>query len=326
MRVLITGITGFVGGHLAEHLFAHGGYTLAGFGRTPVWPKELRYLYGTVPLFAAELSDVATLEKTLGQFQPDAIVHLAGYANTGKSFQEPSVCWNANLQGTMNLYGAVQRSGARPRIIFASTGLVYGDPDPGRITLDETAPLKPASPYATSKAAADLLSYQVTRSAGMDVIRMRLFNQIGPRQAADYAVANFARQIASIEAGTQAPILETGDLSGVRDITDVRDMVVALRLVLEKGETGEAYNVGRGEVWKIADLLAELVSLSDASVEVRSRNEPGRGADTAVSRADTAKLLAATGWKPQIESERTLADILNYWRMIAASGGCKPAE
>jgi len=315
MRVLITGITGFVGGHLAEHLFAHGGYTLAGFGRTPVWPKELDPLSSSVPLFAAELSDVASMERTLAEFQPNAIVHLAGYANTGKSFQEPSACWAANLQGTMNLYEAVQRSGARPRILFASTGLVYGDPEPGRITLDETAPLKPASPYATSKAAADLLSYQMTRSAGMDVVRVRLFNQIGPRQAADYAVANFARQIAAIEAGKQAPILETGDLSGLRDITDVRDMVVALRMVLEKGESGEAYNVGRGEVWKIADLLAELVSLSNVSVEVRSKIEPGRGADTAVSRADTKKLIAATGWKPQLESKRTLTDILNYWQM-----------
>jgi len=315
MRVLITGITGFVGGHLAEHLFAHGGYTLAGFGRTPVWPKELDPLSSSVPLFAAELSDVASMERSLAEFQPNAIVHLAGYANTGKSFQEPSACWAANLQGTMNLYEAVQRSGARPRILFASTGLVYGDPEPGRIALDETAPLKPASPYATSKAAADLLSYQMTRSAGMDVIRVRLFNQIGPRQTADYAVANFARQIAAIEAGKQAPILETGDLSGLRDITDVRDMVVALRMVLEKGESGEAYNVGRGEVWKIADLVAELVSLSNVSVEVRSKIEPGRGADTAVSRADTKKLIAATGWKPQLESKRTLTDILNYWRM-----------
>lgn len=316
MRVLITGITGFVGGHLAEHLLERGGYVLAGFGRTPVWPDELKHLADPVELFTAELSDKNSLAQAIGQFRPDWIFHLAGYANTGKSFQEPAQCWEANLQGTINLYDAVVQAGIKPRILFVSTGLIYGDPEPGRERLDESAPLKPASPYATSKAAADLLSYQMTRSAGLDIVRVRLFNQIGPRQAADYAVANFARQIAAIEAGRQPPVLETGDLSGKRDLTDVRDMVAALRLVLEKGKTGEAYNLGRGEVWKIADVLAELVSLSNVRVEVKSKVEPGRGADTAVSRADTGKLFATTGWQPQLDSKRTLTDILNYWRGI----------
>jgi GDP-4-dehydro-6-deoxy-D-mannose reductase len=314
MKVLITGITGFVGGHLAEHLVAHGGHTLAGFGRTLVWPSDLASLSQVCQLFTADLADSSSMAVAIASFKPDWIIHLAGYANTGKSFKEPSACWEANLQGTMNLYAAVLEAGLRPRILFASTGLVYGDPDLGRIQLDELAPLKPASPYATSKAAADLYSYQMTRSAGMDVVRIRLFNQIGPRQAPDYAVANFARQIAAIEAGKQHPILETGDLSGLRDLTDVRDMVVALRMVLEKGNTGEVYNAGRGEVWRIADVLEELISLSTAKVEVRSKTEPGRGADTAVSRADISKLHALTGWRPRIESRRTLTDILNYWR------------
>jgi GDP-4-dehydro-6-deoxy-D-mannose reductase len=316
MNVLITGITGFVGGHLAEHLAAQEGYALAGFGRNPAWPGDPSTAAALGRLYSADLADTDSMAHAIGEFRPDWIIHLAGYANTGKSFKEPAVCWEANLRGTMNLYEAVLRTGGRPRILFASTGLVYGDPEPGRHALDESSPLKPASPYATSKAAADLLSYQMTRSAGLDILRVRLFNQIGPRQASDYAVANFARQIAAIEAGRQDPVLETGDLSGLRDLTDVRDMVVALRLLLEHGKSGEAYNVGRGEVWKIADVLAELVSLSNARVEVRSKVEPGRGGDTAVSRADIGKLHALTGWQPKLDSKQTLTDILNYWRAV----------
>src|SRR5439155_26912686 len=151
----------------------------------------------------------------------------AGYANTGGSFRDPDRAWSENLTATRTLYDAVSRSGLRPRILFVSTGLIYGEPDRPDGACDERTTLKPASPYAASKAAADIVSYQYTRSHGLDIVRVRLFNQIGPRQPADYAVANFARQIAAAEAGRQEPVIETGDLSARRDITDVRDMVAS---------------------------------------------------------------------------------------------------
>ncbi len=316
MKVLITGITGFVGGHLAERL-AGEGHALAGVGRSADWPAPLAPLAGTAELHTADLLDGPRVEDVVKRVRPDWLVHLAGYANTGGSFREPGACWRDNLDATRSLYDAVVRSGVRPRILYISTGLIYGEPDePGR-GCDERTTLKPASPYAASKAAADILSYQYSRSPGLDIVRVRLFNQIGPRQSADYAVANFARQIAAIEMREQEPVLETGDLSAHRDITDVRDMVAAFPLLLEKGMPGEAYNAGRGETFRIQDILDRLLALSKATIEVRQKVEPGRKADTTITRADTSKLRAATGWAPHIALDQTLADILADWRQQA---------
>jgi GDP-4-dehydro-6-deoxy-D-mannose reductase len=204
-------------------------------------------------------------------------------------------------------------------MLFVSTGLIYGEPDRPEEPCDEFTTLKPASPYAASKAAADLVSYQYSRSHGLDIVRVRLFNQIGPRQSADFAVPNFARQIAAAEASKQPPVVQTGDLSAKRDITDVRDIVAAFPLLLEKGISGEAYNAARGDSYRIQDLLDRLVSMSRIPITVNQKIEPGRKADTAVTRADVRKLRAATGWQPRIPLDRSLADILDYWRGVARS-------
>lgn len=314
MRVLITGITGFVGGHLAELLLAEGGHVVCGLARHDDWPAGLRHLHGQVELITGDVLDGAVMAEAINRVRPEWVFHLAGYANTGRSFKEPDACWQLNLDGTRRVLDAVAASALRPRVLFASTGLVYGDPDPGRDVIDEFTTLKPASPYAASKVAADLLAYQLHRSAGVDVVRVRLFNQIGPRQSADYAVPNFARQIAAIERGEQPPVLQTGDLSGFRDLTDVRDMTAALRLVIEKGERGAVYNAGSGRVYRMADVLARLVALAHVPVEVRSKVESGRVGDTTVSRADPRKLVTATGWQPRFTLEQTLTDVLEGWR------------
>ncbi len=317
MRILITGITGFVGGHLVEHLAEMGGHTLAGVSRRSEWPTALAHLAPHAKLVAADLRDAARLETVIREFGPDWVFHLAGYANTGGSFRDPERAWTENLTATRSLYDSIASSGLKPRVLFVSTGLIYGEPDRPNMPCDEATTLKPASPYAASKAAADLVSYQYTRSAGLDIVRVRLFNQIGARQGADFAIANFARQIAAAEAGQQPPVLETGDLSAYRDITDVRDIVAAFRLLLEKGSRGEAYNAARGESFCIQNVLDRLVSLSRVRLRVNQRLEPGRKADTAVTRADVRKLHAATGWQPLIPLDRSLADVLDYWRSIS---------
>ncbi len=319
MRVLITGITGFVGGHLTDRLAAEGGHTIAGLSRRAVWPAGLKHLAPVAELHDADLHDEARLVQILTEVRPDWIFHLAGYAKTGESFRESDACWRANLDGTRSLYSAVERSGLRPRILFASSGLVYGEPDSGRMDIDESAALKPASPYAASKAAADLLSYQVARNPGLDVVRIRLFNQIGPRQSSDYAIANFARQIAAIEVGRQEPVLETGDLSAYRDLTDVRDMTAALRAVIEFGDTADVFNAGRGEVWRMDEVLTRLVGFARVKPEIRSTAQPGRTVDTSISRADPGKLRRKTGWLPQFALDDTLGAILDDWRQQTGS-------
>ena len=318
MRVLITGVTGFVGGHLAERLLAEGGHTLAGVSRRAVWPVDLGHLASRVSLEPLDLLDGAAVEAHLSAVRPDCIFHLAGYANTGKSFHEPDLCWADNLTATRSLYDAIVRLKLSPRIVYISSGLIYGEPDEPDQACNERTTLKPASPYAASKAAADLVSYQYSRTAGLDIMRVRLFNQVGPRQSADYAIANFARQIAAAEAGRQAPVLTTGDLSAQRDMTDVRDMAAALVALAAKGVRGEAYNAGRGQTYRIQDLLDRLIRLARITFEVRANIDPGRKADTSVTKADTSKLHQATGWTPQLTIDQTLADTLDHWRLVAA--------
>jgi GDP-4-dehydro-6-deoxy-D-mannose reductase len=320
MRILITGITGFVGGHLVDHLVATGGHTLFGVSREAQWPAQLAHLTPHAALYSADLKDPASAEQVVRETRPEWIVHLAGYANTGGSFRDPDRAWADNLTATRTLYDVIALSGLRPRTLFVSTGLIYGEPDRPDGACDEFTTLKPASPYAASKAAADLVSYQYTRSAGLDIVRVRLFNQIGPRQSADFAVPNFARQIAAAEAGRQPPVIETGDLSAKRDITDVRDIVASFPLLLERGVRGEAYNAARGDSYRMQDLLERLVSMARVPVRVNQKIEPGRKADTAVTVADVRKLRAATGWQPRIPLDRSLADVLDYWRAVAKGG------
>lgn len=317
MRILITGITGFVGGHLVEALSAAGGHTLFGVSRSAAWPHALQHLADKAELHSAELTDGPAVEDLVRRTRPEWVFHLAGYANTGGSFREPDKCWAANLTATRSLYDAIARVDLRPRVLFVSTGLIYGEPDNPAGGCTERTTFKPASPYAASKAAADIMSYQYTRSPGLDIVRVRLFNQIGPRQSADYAVPNFARQIAAAEGGRQEPVIETGDLSAMRDITDIRDVVASFPLLLARGVSGDAYNAGRGQSFRIQDLLDRLLKLATVPVEVRQKVEVGRKADTTATKADTRKLHAATGWKPRIPLETTLLDVLNDWRQQA---------
>jgi GDP-4-dehydro-6-deoxy-D-mannose reductase len=197
--------------------------------------------------------------------------------------------------------------------------MVYGSVDDPERPCDESAPLRPVSPYAASKAAADLLSYQVTHHPGLDVIRVRPFNHVGPRQSPDYAVGHFARQLARIERGLAPPRLETGDLDARRDLSDVRDVVAAYRLLMERGRRGEAYNVGSGIPVRIHDVLNMMRGMCNAKVEVAPRPERMRPGDVGAIIADFGKLTAETGWRPQYPLERTLRDTLDYWRQTVSA-------
>jgi GDP-4-dehydro-6-deoxy-D-mannose reductase len=309
MRCLITGATGFVAGHLADALVA-AGHDVLGLARS----AGSRYGPVTIPLYAIDLLDVDETERALRDSRPGWIFHLAGYANPGKSFRDPAGAWSGNLAVTQALCEAVYRSGLPARILYVSSGLVYGDVGSGTTVCTEDTPLRPASPYAASKAAADLFCYQQTRSPGLDIVRVRPFNQIGPGQSADYAAPNFARQIAAIERGEMPPTVITGDLSGQRDLTDVRDMVRAYIRLLEVAVSGEVYNAGSGRTYVIRDILDRLIARSRVPVAVQEQADPSRAADTVVSRADIRKLKDATGWSPVYSLDQTLADILDDWR------------
>jgi GDP-4-dehydro-6-deoxy-D-mannose reductase len=313
MRTLLTGVTGFAGGHLAEALLARGD-SVVGLGRSAEWPPSLTHLAGQVPLHACDLRDAQRVDGLLREIRPDRICHLAGYARTGRSFEEAEAAWDGNLTVTRRLYDAIARWGGRPRILFIGSGLIYGGGDPPP---DESAPLRPASPYAASKAAADLLSYQVYCAPGLEVVRARPFNHVGPRQSPEFAVAHFARQVVAIERGRQEPVLQTGDLRPLRDLTDVRDTVAAYVLLLEKGRPGEAYNVASGQDWPMQTVLDRLLALAGVKADVRQRTELVRPTELSAVRGDASKLRRETGWQSRYSLDQTLADTLDYWRREA---------
>jgi GDP-4-dehydro-6-deoxy-D-mannose reductase len=313
-RTLVTGVTGFAGGHLAELLLAGGQDELHGLARRAEWPAASAHLASRVAVRTCDLTDCVAVEAVLRALRPDHIYHLAGYAATGRSFREPDAAWAGNLAATRCLYDAVVRWGGRPRILFVGSGLVYGNARTPAQTQDETCLLQPDSPYAASKAAADLASYQYTCHPGLDIVRARPFNHIGPGQQPGFVLADFARQLVAVERGQRPAVLETGNLSPQRDLTDVRDMVAAYVQLMEKGQTGEAYNIGRGESVAIATVLERLVALSGRSVQVRQRADLVRGLEPALVRVDASKMRSVTGWTARHTLEQTLADTLDWWR------------
>lgn len=314
MRILVTGVMGFAGGHLVEALLAQGGHGIFGVARRSVWPDVWDHLATQVELHECDLCDGGRLEQILRDVQPERIYHLAGYPHVGRSFHEPDAAWQGNLTATRSLYDALIRWGGRPRILFVSSGLVYGDSAAGADGFTETELLRPDSPYAASKAAADLVSYQYARYPGLDIVRVRPFNHIGPRQGSQFAVPNFARQLAAIERGRQPPILETGNLQPSRDLSDVRDVVAAYMLVMERARSGDVYNVCSGQSYAMQAVLERLIALSGVTVQVRQTANLVRAADAAHVRANADKLRRETGWKPRFSFDQTLADLLAYWR------------
>jgi GDP-4-dehydro-6-deoxy-D-mannose reductase len=314
MRTLITGATGFVGGHLAECLLAVGDEVHA-VARRSAWPADLQHLAPN-PLHSADLLNLDRMAEILADVKPDRIAHLAGYADAGGSFRDPDGAWAGNLTATRVLYDSVARSGQSPRILFVSTGQVYG---PAGRFVNESAELQPASPYSASKAAADLLSFQMTRHPGLKVIRVRPFNQLGPRQPPQYAAGHFAKELARIEAGLAPPRLEVGDLSASRDLTDVRDMVESYRLLLDLGRPGEVYNAGSGVAVQMAEVLDLLRAECRVTPEVVQKPERMRPAEAGATIADARKLRHETGWSPRFDLRQTLRDTLDSWRARVGS-------
>jgi GDP-4-dehydro-6-deoxy-D-mannose reductase len=303
---LITGASGFVGPHLARHLHALG-QEVHGLGRgEPV--------AGYDAFYRADLMDAAAMQRVIGESRPEIIYHLAAQSAVPQSWEDPAGTIINNLVGEINLLEAVRHAGIEPVIVVAVSSEVYGLVSAEANPVNEDVPFRPLSPYAVSKAAQDLLSYQYAAGRGMRVIRMRTFNHLGPGQSDRFAIPSFARQVAEIEAGQRPPLLETGDLSAERDFTDVRDIVRAYALAADRCRPGEAYNVGSGVGRRIGDLLRMLIAQSRVPVEVRQDPARLRPADVPRMVCDATRFRNATGWAPTISLEQSLHDVLQDWR------------
>jgi GDP-4-dehydro-6-deoxy-D-mannose reductase len=313
-RILITGVTGFVGCHLARALLAQPDTRVHGVSLHSAWPAAGTDLVEPVPLVSSDLCDTQHLVDLLRHSQPTHIYHLAGYADVSRSFSEPEAAWTGNLTATQSLYHAVLEWGGRPRMLYVSTGAVYGEPEDPSQLIDERAVLRPNSPYASSKAAADVLSYEQTRSRGLDIIRVRPFNHVGPGQSPRYALANFAWQIAAIEQGRQPPVLRVGNLWTQRDLADVRDVVEAYRLLMDSARAGDVFNIASGVTLPMQTFLDRLLALSSARIRVETDPELLRKVETAAVRVDTSALRRLTGWTPRFTLEQTMTDMLEWCR------------
>lgn len=319
MRVLVTGISGFVGGHLVEHLTAEGD-VVVGLSKSGRWPPGLAHLATTVRIEAFDLLEQSESElaEILRRKQPEVIYHLAAQSNPQGSMNDPRGTWSLNLGGSLNLLEAVKSSGQKPRVILVGSGVCYGNPAPQYIPVNENCPLRPNNPYAVSKAAVDLLGVQHYLAYGTDVVMVRPFNHAGPRQSPRYVLASLSLHVAEVERGYRE-YLEVGNLDVIRDFIDVRDVVRAYRLLAFHGQPGEIYNLGSGQGTKIADALEFLRSQATTVIPVRVDTARIRAVDQPLLVADASKLRAAVGWEPLFGIERTLADMLNFSRTIVTA-------
>jgi GDP-4-dehydro-6-deoxy-D-mannose reductase len=312
MRALITGINGFVGGYLAEHLLTTGTWEVAGLARQQA--LALKTLNERVTYIAADLNDRDQTLMALASVRPDVIFHLAGQSNVPRAFADPHTTVQTNIGAQLNLFLAVLQLRIDPLIIVASSNEIYGMVRPEALPLTEETPLRPVNPYAVSKAAQDLFAYQYHISHQLRTIRLRPFNHIGPRQTEAFVVPAFAAQIARIEAGLQPPVLRVGNLTAERDFSDVRDIARAYDLAALHGEVGAAYNVGNEQAVSVRRLLEILLTFSTHDVQIEPDPSRMRPSDVPRVVCDASRFRADTGWKPHIPLEQTLFDTLEYWR------------
>jgi GDP-4-dehydro-6-deoxy-D-mannose reductase len=312
-KALITGIAGFAGSHLAD-LLLEKGWKVGGIDRGRMPAANVRRIAHRLDLYEVDILDHAALEKTISGFLPDAVFHLAGVAYVPHAQHNPTFVFDINATGTLNLLQACQKTAPAAKVVLISSSQVYGQVPSSRMPLRESSPARPANAYGLSKFCAEEAGLLYQREYGLPVVIVRPFNHIGPRQSPVFVVADWARQIARIEAGKQDPILQVGDLGSGRDFLDVRDMVEGYHLALEKGRTGSIYNICSGRALRVKALLAGLLKKTTRRIEVREEASRLRTDDINLLYGDCAKFRKQTGWKPRIRLEKSLQDILDYWR------------
>ena len=326
--VLITGITGMVGSHLADYLLDNTDWKVYGLAR---WNDDLDNLNhllpeinkkGRIELVYGDLNDLASLIYTVDQTQPDYVFHLAAQSYPQTSFEAPLDTLNTNILGTAKLLDAIRKSGLDPIIHVCASSEVFGRVPKEYLPIHEEVPFHPASPYAISKVGTDLIGRYYAQAYGMTIMTTRMFTHTGPRRGDVFAESTFAKQIAMIEADQLPPVIKVGNLSSLRTWSDVRDAVRAYHMLVTINPIGgEYYNIGGTFSCTVGDMLDHLVGLSvmpDIEVEVEASRLRPIDADLQVP--DTTKFTEHTGWTPEISFETTMSDLLEYWRSRVKSG------
>ena len=315
-KVLITGIAGSGGSYLAEYIANnHPEVEINGLAYSRSTRINLKTLGKKIVRYEADLMDFGSVFSVLDKVRPDAIFHLAAFANVRASFHTPNTFLSNNILGTSNLFEAIRAAHLDPIIQLCSTSEVYGQIDPKDVPIKEKAPLKPVSPYAVSKATQDLLGWSYFTSYQMRIIRTRMFTYLNPRRS-DLFASSFARQIAWIERDLQKELTH-GNLESVRTIVDIRDAMRAYWLAITHCRPGEAYNIGGTTTLKVGDFLDKLITLSRVPIKTRCDPNLLRPADVTLQIPCIEKFSEETGWEPQYNFEESMTYLLEYWRKKA---------
>jgi GDP-4-dehydro-6-deoxy-D-mannose reductase len=344
VRILITGVTGMAGSHLAEYAIKQNDVEVFGIYR---WRSKLENLEeliqagkvniiaeggniarteelrrrigeeakpGKLNLLDGDIGDASSMKRLIEVLRPDRIFHLAAQSYVPASWSAPADTMRINILGQVNLFEAIREAGIDPLVQIAGSSEEYGLVYPDEVPMKESNPLRPLSPYAVTKVAQELMARQYFYSYGLKTVVTRGFNHTGPRRGHVFVTSSFAHQIALIEKGKKEPVIDVGDLSSKRDWTDVRDTVRGYWLALEKGEPGEVYNVGSGRAYAVGEMLDILLRFSKVQIDVRQDPCRLRPSDVKILWCDGSKFREQTGWAPEIPFETTMRDLLDYWR------------
>jgi GDP-4-dehydro-6-deoxy-D-mannose reductase len=313
MKALIIGAAGFVGRHLIHHMH-----------KTTDWQVYVTkiahepMISGVDVVFDLNILNPDEISQVLNDVRPDYIFHLAAQSSVALSWKKPALTVDINVKGTVHLLDAIASLDYKPRVLLIGSGEEYGFIRPGELPISEENPLRPGNIYAATKAAQNMIGRIYAQSYHLDILMVRAFNHIGPDQAPIFVVADFCKQVAEIEANMRPAVIKVGNLQAKRDFTDVRDVVRAYCLLMEKGESAQIYNVGSGHAISIEELLNMILSFSKVKIEVMIDSERMRPSDIPIIEADVNKLRQATQWETEIPLIQTLQQTLDYWRLQVA--------
>jgi GDP-4-dehydro-6-deoxy-D-mannose reductase len=311
MKVLITGICGFVGGYLYRHL-TQAGHTVCG---TRIEGEKIPEHLKDIDICVLDLADKEAVGDMLKAYRPDAICHLAAQSSVAFSWKDPALTYKVNVIGTIHMLEWIRTLGLNPRILLVGSSEEYGKVAPDEIPLAEDHPQKPGNPYAASKAGQEMLGRLYADAYGMQIVMVRAFNHTGPGQTPIFVIPDFAKRIAMMEKGLMPKELLVGNLEAIRDFSDVRDIVRGYGMLMEHGRAGEVYNIGSGQGYAIKDLLNELLSMTEEKITVSQDPNRMRPSDVPVLIGDISRIKEHVGWEPEISMDKTLRDVLDYWRL-----------
>lgn len=309
MKALVIGGGGFVGPYLVKHLTESLGMDVS---VTKTQNEQLKM--DCAAIYNMDVLDKAQISQVLKDCRPDYIFHLAAQSSVAYSWKNPGLTIDVNIKGTVNILDAIRELDYKPRILLIGSGEEYGHIREEECPITEDTVLRPGNIYAATKSCQNMIGAIYAKAYDMDVMMVRAFNHIGPNQGPIFVVADFCKQVAEIEKGLREPVMYVGNLSAKRDFTDVRDVVRAYGLLIQKGKSGETYNVGTGHALAIQDILDRILQLSKSKIKVKVDPAKLRPVDVPIIEPVITKITECTGWIPEISLNQTLQETLDYWR------------